>query len=452
MFEQSLYENDTRSAPAQPASEGDLFYDYEIKTWQFTPRIYKIIGIATALNILGLVVFSQASLLTMRGCDSPLVGRFCDALDTVMITTKLLGTEREYVDAVYDRTTLSDDEEVIFVDVSGETPPISYPEGYFQVANPVQYQELLAAANDPTTSNSFPGIPYSPPSSSGDLFNTPFTPPPANNDVIDGELPTLGNNRPSYNPPPVRNNRPQRPNRQRPVPTRTPADTVAGITDDDKVPEPVPTPLSPEDALAVEINKRPLTDFADDVSTRWASKDVDLNQEFMIVMNGVITKDGKLDRAKSKFDVSKQRGDEKMIDVAKSAIEAVGDTGFLVYLQTLGIDKVSVTLFQDQEKVVAVVSSAQKNAESAKRLTTALSNYISFGKIATKDPSDERTLLNAATVITDGKEMKLNFVLPKPIAQELINRKLQEAQARKNQTPQPNSGASATPYVDAGLQ
>lgn len=451
MFEQSLYEIEPEM-PATPLAEGDLFHDYEIRSWELTPRIMQILGASSVFVILTVVVAGQASFLTMKGCDSPLVGRFCDALDMVVVGSKLFGTERDYVDAIYEKTTIGDNEEVTFVDVTGEIPPISYPEGYFQIANPVQYQELLATANDPDTSTSFPGIPgfsnipsYRPPSGGRSLSDLPFNPPTANNDVIDGDLPSgFGNDStrtPSRNPAPV----PRRPTRPRP-------NNNAIAQNPRPTPEPTPeaTPLAPEDVTALEINRRPLTDFADDVSAKWAAQEVDLNQEFMIVMNGVITKDGKLDRQKSKFDVSKQRGDPKMIDVAKAAIEAIGDTGFLVYLQTLGIEKVNVQFYQDQEKVVAVLSAPQRTPERAETIRSGLSSYITVGKIATKNPSDERLLLDAATLSAEGKEFRLNFVLPKNVAQELINRKLQEAQARRNQTPQPNSGAPPPSDIDAG--
>ena len=57
MFEQSLYNVETPAAA--PASEGDLFHNYEIKNWEFGPRIYKILGAAGAVNLLALLVFAQ---------------------------------------------------------------------------------------------------------------------------------------------------------------------------------------------------------------------------------------------------------------------------------------------------------------------------------------------------------------------------------------------------------
>jgi hypothetical protein len=134
-----------------------------------------------------------------------------------------------------------------------------------------------------------------------------------------------------------------------------------------------------------------------------------------------------------------------MINVAKEALEAVGQSGFLTYLRTLGVDKVNIYIIQDENQVSAVITSSQKTPERAKTISSGLNNYISIGKMAAKDPSDELTLLRGASATQDGSNFVLNFAVPKPIAQEMINRKLKEAQAKKAQQPQPNGNAVAKP-------
>src|SRR3982751_5202632 len=106
MFEQSLYDKDfgERAMPGK----GDLFYGYEIQPWLTRPQVYKIIGLSAVVNILALLIVAQTPLLTMKGCDSPLVNRVCQVLDTVYIGSVLFGTERDYVDAAYEKTNLAD--------------------------------------------------------------------------------------------------------------------------------------------------------------------------------------------------------------------------------------------------------------------------------------------------------------------------------------------------------
>ncbi|HEX6126342.1 MAG TPA: hypothetical protein VFZ23_13290, partial [Pyrinomonadaceae bacterium] len=170
MFEQELYTQELSELRTQP---GDLFHNYEIKNWNFTPRLYKIIGVSAVLNILALVVIGSTGLLTARGCDSPFVGRVCQVLDTVYVGSLIFGTDSEYADVDYTKTEL-EDAEVTFVDVTGVTPPLSYPEGYFQIANP---EQQFANVTDPmATQPGFiaPGIPMQNPTlGDSGLINTP---------------------------------------------------------------------------------------------------------------------------------------------------------------------------------------------------------------------------------------------------------------------------------------
>ncbi len=433
MFEQSLYDTEPVAAPT---SEGDLFHTYEIKTWEFGPRIYKILGMAAVGNMLALLVFAQTSLLTMKGCDSPLVGRVCEALDVVYVGAMIFGTDRDYVDAVYEKTELGD-ADITFVDVSGTAPPLSYPEGYFQIANPEEFAMIQQQANDPMFNNSGfpPGIPYTPPTTSGNsLLDTKPNIPKPNNDVFDGDLPTSFNNGATTA------------SNDKPVTGRRNGRGKPPANDSESQPKPTPegTPMSSDAVTAVEINKKPLTDFADDVATKWAAKQIDLNQDFTMVLNAVLTKDGKLDAAKSKFDKTKEKGDPKMIEVAKAALAAVGDSGYLSYLHSLSVDKLNVVVIQDNEKISVMITSPQKTAERASVVSSGLGGYILIGKATANNPSDERTLLDGAKATSDGKNFILNFEIPKPIAQEMITRKLKEAQAKKAQ-PQPNGNAIMKP-------
>src|SRR5918911_1743914 len=110
MFEHSLYAPEVVAAPEQ----GDLFYDHEIKSWERSPRLYRIFGLAAVANIFAILVVAQTSLLTMKGCDSPLVSSVCQALDVVEVGTMVFGTQRDYVDVAYDPTRISDSDEVTF--------------------------------------------------------------------------------------------------------------------------------------------------------------------------------------------------------------------------------------------------------------------------------------------------------------------------------------------------
>src|SRR5215213_7627042 len=111
MFEQS-YDQEVSEVRTQP---GDLFYNYEIRNWNFTPRLYRILAASAVFNILALVIVGTSGLLTARGCNSPFVGRVCQVLDTVYVGALIFGTESEYADSDYTKTNL-EDADVTFID------------------------------------------------------------------------------------------------------------------------------------------------------------------------------------------------------------------------------------------------------------------------------------------------------------------------------------------------
>lgn len=467
MLEQELYNqeinnNNHRAQPAQAASEPDLFRNYEIKRWDFSPTFYKILAASAIFNVAALFVFAQSNVLMTRGCDSPLVSKFCQVLDTVYVGSLLLGDDKEFASRDYEKTSL-EDADITYIDVSGQTPPLNYPEGYFAIANPEEYamrqqQEMMANGDmsnftmPPTGSISVPGMP----NNSSDLMNvTPTLPPPNNNPVV-GDLPTSplgtnpigkGSNFPMRNypmprMPKMKNNSPAKlPNLDKET-AKAEADKKKKAEEEEaKKEEPKQPDLSSLPVAEEIINKKPLQDFGDEVLDKVAAKKVDLAKPFMVVMQGAITKDGKFDQKKSAY--LRTGGDQEMVDVAKSAIEAIGDSGLLTYLEKLGVENINFTLVQDDKEIYAVITSDQKSESKAKTISSGLNTAISLGKATVKE-EDTLALLNAAKVESKGKSFVLNFKLDKPVGQELMKRALDKAQA-KRQEQQPNGTAVTKP-------
>ncbi len=441
MFEQSLYEPETI---AEPTAEGDLFHNYEITNWNLGSRIYKIIGMSAVANILALLIVGQTSLLTTKGCDSPLVGGVCQVLDTIYVGTKLFGTDREYIDAVYDRTELGDSE-VTFVDVTGITPPLSYPEGYFQVANPVQYQALLEAQNNPTgltTIDDFAGIPTSPPVvSGGNLFDTPPNLPKQNPNVIQGDLPTFNNGGTVAANPPYQGKRRGNGGRVS-TPSKTPKgdrtpdeDDTAGTTKPSPSPSPAPTVVPTGPIADVELNKRPFVDLGNFVNDLVDKKQVQLDSKFLVNATGKLDEKGKLDAKSFRF-IKAESTDPKMIEVVKEAIEALNESGYLQYLSLLNGKVLSFQVQQDDDTVTALVQTEFDNELRPITVKTLLSAYIDDKKKkkdmpeADQNDKDDLALLQQATVEAVGKKIVISFKIPKADAQQMIQRKLAEQKAQ----------------------
>ncbi len=161
-------------------------------------------------------------------------------------------------------------------------------------------------------------------------------------------------------------------------------------------------------------------------------------------MTGVLTEDGKLDPKKSGYVKLKdeEQGDQEMVDIAKDAIEAINNSGLFYYLKTLGVDKVDFTLIQDDKQIYALISSSQKDENKAKTISSGFNNLLSIAKLTVKE-EELKTLLNSAKVEPQGKNFILNFNIEKPIAQKMIEQKLQEAEAKAKEK-QPNSAAQNT--------
>ena len=430
--------------------EKEFLQNYEIKNWNVSSRIYKILGISALANILAIAVIGQADLLTRKGCDSPFVSQICQVLDTVYVGTALFGTDAEFAIKDYEKTELADSD-ITYIDVSGATPPLKYPEGYFALANPEQFAMMQNTDFPMMPPPNYSGFPTTPPIQNGtNLLNTPQVVPTPNNNVITGTIPdspftTSGNptikipKQPKIKipkPPKIINNSPKE------LPKLDGDKTTADkIKKEPKQPDIASDPVS-----ADVINKKPLQDFGDVVLEKVTKKEIDLTKNFLVEMQGTITDEGKFDRDPKKSRFVKTEGDQAMVDVAKSALEAIGDSGLLTYLKNLGIDKVNFTIQQDNDQIYVVIMSEQKTEQRANSISSGLNNLISLGKKTVKE-EDTKMLLDAATSESKGKNFVLNFKLLKPIAQDMINRQLQKAEAKKKEaekTKQPNSTAQTT--------
>jgi hypothetical protein len=134
-----------------------------------------------------------------------------------------------------------------------------------------------------------------------------------------------------------------------------------------------------------------------------------------------------------------------MKEVARQAIEAVGNSGFLAYLKNSGVDKVNFTLVQDDKQINVIIVSEQKIIEKAKTTVSSLNNMLSAGKLADSNgikklDENSKTLIENSKITSEGKNFVLNFALPKPVAQGIITKTLKE-RAEKRAVLQPKSSA-----------
>lgn len=444
--------------------EKDLFAGYEIKNWSITPRIYKIIGASAILNLLFVFVMGQGNLLTRKGCDSPLVSSICQVLDTLALSSSLIGTDAEFVSKDYEKNELAD-ADITYIDVSSDSPPLKYPEGYFALANP----EQASMMQDPTVMATNENFGSQPPfggfstaippvngSSSTDLLGRNPTLPPVNSSPIIGDLPTStsGTNPiASYpKPKPYKFPRNMTPKRS-PIPNDSPK-ALPKLSGDETAknsvdkPKPVKTPeaqkpLDSDKVAEVEINKKPFEDLGDTLNDKLEKKEIDLSKPFFVVLDATVTADGKFDPKKSKWNERLTSGDPAMVEAAKQALESVGNSGILGYLKQIGVDRMNFTLVQDEKQIYAIIVSDQKTPEKAQTTASGF-NTLLKGLILANDTGlkklDENSiaLVKNSSVTNENKNFVFKFNIPKPMGQDLIKKSLADRAVKKNSQPNSN--------------
>ncbi len=183
-----------------------------------------------------------------------------------------------------------------------------------------------------------------------------------------------------------------------------------------------------------EMSQRPLDNLAQLVRRKTAAGKVDLTKPFSIELEGVLNNNGRLDAKKSKF--TKTAGDPAMIEIGKSFVEAVSDSGFLSYLKSFGVEKLNLTLVQDDNRIYADVVAEVETSQRAASISKSLNSAAQIGQ-ARKDEmknlrNNEKILISGLKASSDGKTLVIKVAYEKSVIQELINRMLKESEVKQS--------------------
>src|SRR5207237_4071484 len=133
-------------------------------------------------------------------------------------------------------------------------------------------------------------------------------------------------------------------------------------------------------------------------------------KQFEVSIDTELNEKGKLVNPKQ----TKKAGDPSLVDLAGKLVAAMNDSGILFYLKRINEDKpgtkVTFTIKQDGNEVVATVESEVASVISARQLSNAFSLMLDVGAESRKG-KDEEILLRSTTVSPDGKKVifKLNM-------------------------------------------
>lgn len=177
------------------------------------------------------------------------------------------------------------------------------------------------------------------------------------------------------------------------------------------------------------INKRPLTDFGDEVRRQVESKSIDLGAPFEIELLGKLGKDGKLDWTSARF--TKAEGDKKIVALTKDAIEALNDSGYFQYLSGLLMTDVVVNLRQGESDFAVSISSELASESRSRTLASSLGTLLqaAIAQISkNQNRADDILILKSIVVSSDAKKLLISSKLPKTVVRDMVERAISRQQ------------------------
>ncbi len=180
------------------------------------------------------------------------------------------------------------------------------------------------------------------------------------------------------------------------------------------------------------LDRQPLRNFSELVINRLLKNEVTLSDNFLVEISGELNKEGKFDRAKTRY--VRAEGKERIIDIAKSGVEAINDSGLFMYLAQLGSNRINLVFAQTDEEIYSTINF---EVESPQRLKSARAGFdlvLAIAKQRTKN-EDEKIILDGAAVSANDKFVTIKIAVEKSVAQEMIQRKLSEEINKKLKQP-----------------
>jgi hypothetical protein len=183
-----------------------------------------------------------------------------------------------------------------------------------------------------------------------------------------------------------------------------------------------------------EINKLPLKDWLANANGKREKGQLDLDALVEITIEAKLNANCKLSDPK----VVQKSGDPRMIEVATDLASAISDSNMLSFLKDPAKHKAEMnppceagplrlTVKLDQSKVSASVASQADSTERATQLATAYNWMLGIGAATakTKHKDDESAIFQNTKVRSDGKQVIVDFNMPRQTAGELLKKQVE---------------------------
>ena len=170
-------------------------------------------------------------------------------------------------------------------------------------------------------------------------------------------------------------------------------------------------------------------DFGDFVIEKVDKDKVNLSAPFLLELEVLLTKDGKLDLNSIK--ISKSEGDSQVIEIIKRALKEGSNDGFFKALRDLEAEKVKIALSQNNSELYGNISFDQKTLEKAKTAASGLKLLFDASNLESND-EEEIFFAKGISINNVEKSVSINFNFQKSVIQKYINQALDSE--RKEQT------------------
>jgi outer membrane biosynthesis protein TonB len=219
--------------------------------------------------------------------------------------------------------------------------------------------------------------------------------------------------------------------RPRPIPTPTPTPT----------PEPSPTPQPAVDPAEVvgelpkseeerdkkldkiaadnnverppKINSKPFKDAIAKAKKKKDAGELDVSGSIEIVVTADRNPDGSLSNIVPKV----QKGDPKLIEVVLDFVSALSDSHALVFLKD--VERLTMTVKANETNISANVTSEVENEARASQMANAF-NVLVF--VAGRSGKDDAVYYKSTSVTSKGKDVIVDFSMPRATASALISK------------------------------
>ncbi|HKC65990.1 MAG TPA: hypothetical protein VKB86_20265 [Pyrinomonadaceae bacterium] len=168
-----------------------------------------------------------------------------------------------------------------------------------------------------------------------------------------------------------------------------------------------------------KINKKPLKDWLAHNNEKYKSGKLDLSKTIELVIVAKRDDKGKL----SDPQVVSKAGDPNLADAAREFVEAINDSNILYFLEGVGGSYVRFVVKLDDANVTASVESEVESEARAKDMANAYAVMLFAGKISKSD-KDEGVIYQNTHITSKGKQVIVNFTLPRQAASEMLKKQL----------------------------